>query len=224
MKKGWAHWFILFTFVGLYVIVSLISTIHVVEFFSISNPKWLAISLAIAFELGAAASLSSLVVLKKMNKTLVWSLFIVLTAMQAMGNTYYSYTHLQNFDSWIELFGLVDEDIIYQKRILSILSGAILPFVALGFIKSLVDYIKPEDEEREEKKTEELKEKEESEAIELETEELNQEKDSSESDADEKTQEENPTPKVEDQIEDLPVKKIEDPVLRYKMGLAKNKK
>ena len=31
-----------------------------------------------------------------------------------------------------------------QKRILSLVSGAILPLVALGFIKSLVDYIKPD--------------------------------------------------------------------------------
>jgi len=78
---------------------------------------------------------------------MVWTLFILLTAMQAMGNTYYAYTHLDNFNSWIELFGLVDEELIYQKRTLSIISGAILPFVALGFIKSLVDYIKPDEDE-----------------------------------------------------------------------------
>jgi hypothetical protein len=44
---------------------------------------------------------------------------------------------------WSELFGLSEEDPIFQKRILSVISGAILPLVALGFIKSLVDYIKP---------------------------------------------------------------------------------
>jgi hypothetical protein len=54
--------------------------------------------------------------------------------MQAMGNTYYTYVHLNNFQGWIELFGLVDEELIYQKRVLSIVSGAILPIVALGFI------------------------------------------------------------------------------------------
>jgi hypothetical protein len=81
-----------------------------------------------------------------MNKGMVWGLFIILTLMQAMGNTYYAYTHLQNFQGWIELFGLVEEELIYQKRILSIISGAVLPVVALGFIKSLVDYIKPEDD------------------------------------------------------------------------------
>ncbi len=137
--------FIITTFVSLYLVVSIISTIHVIDFFKLSNPDWLAVSLAIAFEIGAAASLASLIALDRMNKTMVWFLFILLTAMQAMGNTYYAYTHLDNFNSWIELFGLVDEELIYQKRILSIISGAILPLVALGFIKSLVDYIKPEE-------------------------------------------------------------------------------
>jgi hypothetical protein len=102
--------------------------------------------LAVAFEIGAAASLASIITLEKMNKGIVWGLFIILTLMQAMGNVYYAYTHLENFQGWIELFGLTEEDLIYQKRVLSIVSGAILPIVALGFIKSLVDYIKPSEE------------------------------------------------------------------------------
>lgn len=139
--------FIIGTFVTLYLMVSVISTIHVIDFFKLSNPTWLAISLAVAFEVGAAASLASLIALRKMNKGLVWMLFFLLTAMQAMGNTYYAYVNLQDFQAWSELFGLIEEEVIFQKRILSIVSGAILPIVALGFIKSLVDYIKPEEEE-----------------------------------------------------------------------------
>jgi hypothetical protein len=146
MGKKTTSYFIIGTFVTLYLLVSVISTIHVIEFFKLSNPDWLAISLAVAFEVGAAASLASLITLDKMNKGIVWGLFIILTLMQAMGNTYYAYTHLNNFQGWIELFGLTEEDLIYQKRVLSIVSGAILPIVALGFIKSLVDYIKPSDE------------------------------------------------------------------------------
>jgi hypothetical protein len=147
-KKKLIRGFVITTFVLLYLIVSCISTIHVIDFFRLSNPEWLAISLALAFEVGAAASLASLVVLDKMNKFIVWSLFITLTLVQAMGNTFYAYSHLNNFTQWIELFGLVDEDLIYQKRILSIISGAILPLVSLGFIKSLVDYIKPDDDKK----------------------------------------------------------------------------
>ena len=146
MGKKTTGYFIIGTFVTLYLLVSVISTIHVIDFFRLSNPDWLAVSLAVAFEIGAAASLASIITLEKMNKGIVWGLFILLTLMQAMGNTYYAYTHLANFQGWIELFGLTEEDLIYQKRVLSIVSGAILPIVALGFIKSLVDYIKPTDE------------------------------------------------------------------------------
>ena len=136
--------FIIGTFVTLYVMVSIISTIHVIDFFKLSNPDWLAITLALAFEVGAAASLASIIALKKMNKGIVWMLFFTLTLMQAMGNAYFAYMHLDGYQGWVELFGLVDSELIEQKRILSIVSGAILPLVALGFIKSLVDYIKPE--------------------------------------------------------------------------------
>lgn len=149
MKPSLVRGFIITTFVSLYLVVSLISTIHVIDFFKLSNPSWLAISLAIAFEIGAAASLASIIALDKMNKSLIWFLFIVLTVMQMMGNTYYAFTHLENYQNWVELFGLVEEEVIYQKRFLAILSGAILPLVALGFIKSLVDYIRPTDDSTE---------------------------------------------------------------------------
>jgi len=142
--------FIIGTFVMLYVLVSLISTIHVIDFFELSNPRSMAIALAIAFEVGAAASLASLITLDKMNKTLVWALFIAITAMQMQGNMYYAFQNLENYESWSELFNLIEEEPLFQKRILAFVSGAILPLVALGFIKSLVDYIKPEGEMKEE--------------------------------------------------------------------------
>ena len=152
MNSKKLHYFIISIFISLYVVVSAISTIHVIEFFKLSNPEWLAIFLAVAFEIGAAASLASVIVLEKMNKNLVWVLILVLTFMQVMGNTYYAFDNLENFESWSQLFGLEEEEQIFQKRILSLISGAILPLVALGFIKSLVDYIRP-DEKDEEKKT-----------------------------------------------------------------------
>ena len=144
MKKNKIiKWSIVLVFVSLYIITSIVSTIHVIDFFRLSNPNWLAISMAIAFEIGAAASLASIIVMDKMNKFIVWSLFFVLTAMQAIGNTYFAYTHLSDFSEWSDLFGLSEEEPIFQKRVLSIISGAILPLVSLGFIKALVDYIRP---------------------------------------------------------------------------------
>ena len=147
MKDKLEKRFVIGTFVSLYALVSIISTIHVIDFFELSNPYWLAVTLAIGFEIGAAASLASLVILKKMNKTIVWSLFIAITLMQMQGNMYYAFINLEDFTAWSELFDLIEEDLIDQKRILAFVSGAILPLIALGFIKSLVDYIKPEDED-----------------------------------------------------------------------------
>ena len=146
MKELWVKRFVISTFVVLYAIVSVISTIHVIDFFELSNPYWLAVSLAIAFEFGAAASLASLVALDKMNKGIVWALFITITAMQMQGNMYYAFKNLQGFTDWVELFGLIEEEPAFQKRILAFVSGAILPLVALGFIKSLVDYIRPSED------------------------------------------------------------------------------
>ena len=146
-KDKLVNGFIIGTFVSLYLLVSIISTIHVIDFFELSNPRWMAITLAIGFEIGAAASLASLIVMKKMNKTLVWALFITITAMQINGNLYYAFINMQDYTSWVELFNLMEWEPLAQKRLLAAVSGAILPLVALGFIKSLVDYIKPEDDE-----------------------------------------------------------------------------
>jgi hypothetical protein len=145
-KNNSVKWTIISIFVGLYLLTSIVSTIHVIDFFRLSNPDWLAITLAIAFEIGAAASLSAIIILNKTSKFLVWSLFLLVTGIQVIGNMYYAYSHVQNYQGWAELFGLVEEEPIFQKRILAFISGAILPIVALGFIKSLVDYIRPSDE------------------------------------------------------------------------------
>lgn len=150
MNQRLVKGFVIGTFVLLYVLVSLISTIHVIDFFELSNGRPMAIALAIAFEVGAAASLASLVIMDRMNKTLVWSLFITITLMQMQGNLYYAFEHLEGYQTWVELFDLVEEEPLYQKRVLSAVSGAILPLVALGFIKSLVDYIKPKKDDGDE--------------------------------------------------------------------------
>ena len=67
---------------------------------------------------------------QNLDLLLLFILFLILTLMQAMGNTYYALVNLADFQGWIELFGLVDAELIQQKRILSIVSGAILPIVS----------------------------------------------------------------------------------------------
>lgn len=146
MNKRIIKILIISVFVGLYLLTSSISMINSVDFFMLSQSKKMSWILAIAFELGAAASLCSLVILDKINKNIVWLLFISLTLFQIMNNVYHSYIHLHDYQGWIELFGLSEEDIIYQKRILSLVKGILLPLIALGFIKALIDYVKPKED------------------------------------------------------------------------------
>jgi len=145
VKEKLLHYFIISIFCSLYFLVATISMINSVAFFDLSHSGLMSWSLAIGFEIGAAASLAAIIILDKTNKTMVWGLFLLLTSFQMMANSFHAFINLENYMGWIELFGLEEAEPIYQKRILSIVSGAILPVVALGFIKSLVDYVRPED-------------------------------------------------------------------------------
>lgn len=136
-------------FVSLYVLTSGISTIHSIDFFKLANPEWLAITMAIAFELGAAACLAAIVILDKTTRWMVWTLFALVTSVQIIGNMFFAYTHLGDYRQWSELFGIIDQEPMLQKRVISIIAGGILPLVALGFIKSLVDMIRPAEKEEE---------------------------------------------------------------------------
>jgi len=147
LREKLVHLFIIGIFVSLYFLVATISMINSVAFFDLSHSGLMSWSLAIGFEIGAAASLAAIIILDKTNKTMVWGLFLLLTSFQMMANSYHAFSNLEDYMGWIELFGLEEEEPIFQKRILSIVSGAILPLVALGFIKSLVDYIRPEQPE-----------------------------------------------------------------------------
>ena len=144
MKNKLVHYFIIGIFCSLYFLVATISMINSVAFFDLAHDGIMNWALAIGFELGAAASLAAIIILDKTNKTMVWTLFLLLTGFQMMANSFHAFINLENYMPWIELFGLEEAEPIFQKRVLSIVSGAVLPIVALGFIKSLVDYIRPE--------------------------------------------------------------------------------
>ena len=143
-------WIILSSFLLIPLIVSVISSIHVIKFFELSNFKTLAIALSVSFEIGALSALAGLVVMDKINKNIIYFIFILLTAYQMMGNTYYAYEMLSQkmitnpnlINNWTELFGFEVDDIILMKRIIAIISGAILPIVSLCFLDLSVDYIK----------------------------------------------------------------------------------
>lgn len=143
MNKDIIHRSIIGIFVTLYFLVATISMINSVAFFDLAHNGIMSWVLALGFELGAAASLAAIIILDRTSKVMVWGLFILLTLFQMMANSFHAYINLQDYIGWIELFGLERMSPIEQKRILSLISGAVLPVVALGFIKSLVDYIRP---------------------------------------------------------------------------------
>lgn len=125
-------------FIILYVFVALVSGIHGFAFFSLANTSLLAIMLAIAFEIGQAAVLFSILTdTNQRKKVMPWFLMGILTLVQIMGNVYNSYKYLITHAS--DNLKFFKEPIFIWTQlpdaeanvILSYIQGAILPIVAL---------------------------------------------------------------------------------------------
>ena len=150
----------------LYLAVGFVSVYHAIAFFSISNENWLAIILALAFEIGQAAVLFSLLV-NKSKKTMPWILMIVLTLVQVLGNVYSSYQYaaihsaeeIKYFTDSV-LFYLQDPNPQVNQVMISYITGAILPIVALCMTSMIVDVSGVDNDKKEEieDKSEEIKE------------------------------------------------------------------
>lgn len=144
------------TFLSVPAISSVISTIHLIDLFNLGNPTWLSILLAVTFELGSIASLLAISVIDKIKTGAIWFIFFILSALQIIGNVYYSYsftsdqilsnpTFLTNF---MDLFSFITGDEIRDVKIfLSCIIGIPIPLIALFFLKSNIDYLKPKKEE-----------------------------------------------------------------------------
>lgn len=149
----------------LYLAVGMVSVYHAIAFFSISNENWLAIILALAFEIGQAAVLFSLLV-NKSKKTMPWILMTVLTLVQVLGNVYSSYQYaaihsaeeIKYFTDSV-LFYLQDPDPKVNQVMISYITGAILPIVALCMTSMIVDVsgVEKKEEIEQPKETEEVK-------------------------------------------------------------------
>ena len=147
----------------LYLAVGFVSTYHAVSFFNLSNQTWLAVILAISFEIGQAAVLFS--ILTNPNKKIMpWILMGALTLVQCMGNVFHSYHHMvtNNIDmihyfTDSVLFFIQDPDPKYNQVMISYITGAILPIVSLCMTSMIVNNsIKEEDEVVEEEKEQNL--------------------------------------------------------------------
>jgi hypothetical protein len=140
MKKA-----LIILFSLLYLSVGFVSTIHSISFFEISNRAWLAVILAIAFEIGQAAVLFSLLT-SKTKRIMPWILMSVLTMVQVLGNVYssYSYMVLHNpeqvkYFTDSVLFYLQDPDPKVNQVMISYITGAILPIVSLCMTSMVVN-------------------------------------------------------------------------------------
>ena len=150
----------------LYLAVGFVSVYHSISFFSISNSEWLAVILALAFEIGQAAVLFSLLV-NKSKKTMPWILMGVLTAVQVLGNVYSSY-HYAALNSPDEikyftdsvLFFIQDPNPQVNQVMISYITGAILPIVALCMTSMIVDVSHVDDQKEIEEKEQEIEDQE----------------------------------------------------------------
>lgn len=130
-------------FILLAVSVSLVSTVHSFDFFTLTNKSWMSAFLAVTFEIGQLAALGAIVSKNRLNMQIVWALMITLTSFQIMANIYYSFAHLDpGYIVWSEMFGTIEMEVIQQKRLISAISGGFLPLLSLGFTKALADYLK----------------------------------------------------------------------------------
>jgi hypothetical protein len=132
-------------FCVLYLAVGFVSTYHAVSFFSMSNAGWLAVILAVAFEIGQAAVLFSLLTTKT-KKVMPWILMGVLTLVQVLGNVFSSYQYMMiNSTEQIKyftdsvLFFLQDPDPKVNQVMISYITGAILPIVSLCMTSMVVN-------------------------------------------------------------------------------------
>jgi len=142
---------IVFCFILVPLLSSIISTVHLVDFFYLGNPSWISYTIAVSIEVGAVASFLTLSILSKLNKTIVWGMFFILFFMQVIGNVYFSYdwvslkisqdpTWLNNFREMMEFF-IYKVDMKTSKMILSLLIGVPIPLISVFLLKSTTDYL-----------------------------------------------------------------------------------
>lgn len=140
------------SFSFLYVIVAVVSLIHSFSFFGLANTTIMSVLLGIAFEIGQAVVLFSILSTKKeQSKVVPWVLMTVLTIVQVMGNIFASYKYIVT-NSVADLQYFKDPIFIWTNLpdkmttvIVTYIVGAILPIIALLMTSTLADFINGSD-------------------------------------------------------------------------------
>lgn len=135
-------------FTILYLLVGLVSLFHSFAFFGLANDSAMSIMLGCCFEIGQVAVLMSLLTSKKdQGRITNWLLMGMLTLIQILGNVFSSYKYMMLHST---------EDLKYFKEpifvwtdlpdnittvIVTYLTGALLPIVALAMTSMVSNYI-----------------------------------------------------------------------------------
>jgi hypothetical protein len=136
------------------ILVAFISITHVVSWYNISNPLSWSIYLSIAVEV---AAMVAIIAASQKIKGGAWTIFIIVTLIQMIGNIFYSYKEIDSdgelFKSWVELtlpiwesVGTEPNDIVGIKRWLAFLSGGLLPIISLTSLHFFVKYQENQDD------------------------------------------------------------------------------
>jgi hypothetical protein len=139
------------TFVVLYGATAFVSWYHAITFFNIANAMWLSVILSFVAEIGQASVLFSILLteLKKFSHVLLsWTIMILLTTLQVIGNVVSSYewiiTHggagVESFQKSI-LFWMAAADPEIFKVVIAWITGALLPIIALSMTALVAQYM-----------------------------------------------------------------------------------
>ena len=125
------------------VLISFISALHMFEFFLMANPPFMAIVLAVSYEILNIAVLVAIwqfSVMSKGTRTFIWSALFVLVALLIVGNCYANYLHLdpEAISKFAAQWGLPND--VTTSRILALLHGSLLPITTVAFVKAVANY------------------------------------------------------------------------------------
>ena len=146
--------FYILLFSILWLITAFSSFFHAVEFFELSNVTWMGIILALAFEIGQASVLMSILTSSQDRKKYTpWILMCILTLVQIIGNVYSSYKYIM-LNSPENLRYFKEPIFIWTQLpdaeatvIITYVSAAILPIVALLMTSMITNYLSDQSED-----------------------------------------------------------------------------
>lgn len=150
--------FIYIAFLVPILTVAFVSISHVATWYGLSNPVSWALYLSFGIEI---AALSALAAISARMGSKVYFPFLIVTLIQFIGNIFFAYQYIevdsQSFKDWVDLvdplvsfIGVESNDYIGHKRFLALFAGGMLPIISLSFLHMLVKF---EEEDRGKKET-----------------------------------------------------------------------